>query len=166
MPSGALAPDRLPPEFADSRRLRELHLEAMRRSVGADYALYWRGGPPTPWDASTARWHDLSASVDRALTLFVARARGGNLLAAPASDKVKLGIYPPPVSSELVAEAEYTVCLDPRLAKAFYVATGSNLTEPRAVRIDTYAEIRRQWAREGNGLPADNDPPLQTVPDR
>jgi len=111
---------------------------------------------PTPWDTTTARWHDLSASVDRALIVFAARARGEDLLAAPNSDQVKLGLHPWPGPADLAAGAEYTVCMDPRLAKAFYVATGANLIEPRAVRMDTYAEIRRLCEQGAGGAKADD----------
>jgi len=35
------------------------------------------------------------------------------------------------------------LCADPRLTKAFLVATGHNVIEPRAVRVDVYDESRR-----------------------
>lgn len=141
----------LPEALADTAAVRKLHLEAQRRAVGADFVLYWKGGPPMTWDPSTARWSDLAASANRCMVLFDARATGTQLLQAPLSDKVKLGVYPEPDPEALVSEAEYRVAADPRLAKAFLEGSGTNLTAPRAVRVDLYEEMWR-WAAVGGGM--------------
>jgi len=167
VPDGAFHDQRLPGLFAaeDSAAL-VVFSRAMRDATGTDFALtgtdsavFQQAWPlPGKWDTEHARWHDLKAAMPQRQVLLVGKTSGVELRALLQSkadgDHFRFRVLGNPellsrVVSERPDEAmEYTICLDPRMMKYYYINTGKNLMDGRAVRVDLFEAVRRV-ARRG-----------------
>ena len=156
VPAEACGDDMLPAELVSTpAAMGSTVMKAMCSATGADFAMYWNETPMTPWDPSHARWYDLKSAIGQPQTLFTSVATGADirrLLQATRVGKTHVGFYPVVKEDELIDDAEYRLCMDPRMACDYVGILKRNLDRGAAVRVDLYGEVRRTApVRQENG---------------